>query len=315
MNRHISIFLDTNVIQVFLNGKNGSRVSLNQLDICPKYYELIEFIGRYNLCERVEICIPEIVVLEMRQHMVSGYSRQLQTLKGQLEDHKKVFGKIVDIGPIQENYKVEEYEKFVDRLFADFFKTPRNFAKQVPYPRDRSTMDVLIKKAVLGVRPFFAGKIGSKCHSDAGFKDSVLAETIFEYHRDTDNLCVLITHDNDFSTDFKNEVREDSAFVRFSSIDDAIVAIKKCYRISDVELVYDRFSGDKYLRCRVLEEAEMGLDASVTDFNVKQVIPNDDDTFIVKVWLVANETEYRFTVLYDYSANAIMKVEYKITND
>lgn len=315
MNRDISIFFDTNTIQLFFNGKNGSDVFLGKLGISPEYYKLVEFIDRNNLSDRVEICIPEIVVLEMKEHMIRGFSDRLQILKDQLTDHTKAFGDTVGISPIQEKYKIEEYENVVMSLFDDFFKHPRNFTKQVPYPRDGSTMDVLIKKAVSGARPFFSGRVGSKQHSDAGFKDSVLAETIFKHHTDTNSRCIFITRDNDFCEEFKNEIGETDAFVRFSSVDDAITAMRKYYKIPDTQVVSDKFSGDEYLRCRLLEEAGVEFDASLTDFRVEEVTSSDDNTFIVKVWFAVNEVEYRFTVLYDYSANAIIEAKYRIMND
>ena len=159
MSREISIFLDTNVIQSFLDS----------LGIRPDFHDLAKFIDENDLSNKVEICIPEIVVLEMKQHMKDGFLKQRQKLQDHLKEHKKVFGNIIDLGAIEIKYDSEQYSDHVVSLFDDFFNTPKNFAKQIPYPRQEPIIDTLISKAIAGERPFFTGKIGTKNHSDAGF--------------------------------------------------------------------------------------------------------------------------------------------------
>lgn len=91
MSREISIFLDTNIIQSFFDGKNGSSVFLDSLGIRSDFHTLTKFIDENDLSNKVEICIPEIVVLEMKQHMKDGFLKQRQKLQDHLKEHKKSF--------------------------------------------------------------------------------------------------------------------------------------------------------------------------------------------------------------------------------
>ena len=108
MSREISIFLDTNVIQSFFDGKNGASVFLDSLGIRPDCHDLAKFIDENDLSNKVEICIPEIVVLEMKQHMKDGFLKQRQKLQDHLKEHKKVFGNIIDLGAIEIKYDSEQ---------------------------------------------------------------------------------------------------------------------------------------------------------------------------------------------------------------
>lgn len=63
MSREISIFLDTNVIQSFFDGKNGAMCFLGQPRNSARLPDLAKFIDENDLSNKVEICIPEIVVL------------------------------------------------------------------------------------------------------------------------------------------------------------------------------------------------------------------------------------------------------------
>lgn len=87
------------------------------------------------------------------------------------------------------------------------------------FPRKEPIVDTLISKALSGVRPFFSGKFEGKSHSDAGFKDSLIAETIYQYHAVNKNLCIFITNDQDFSREFSRKIQPGSELVLFTSID------------------------------------------------------------------------------------------------
>lgn len=315
MSREISIFLDTNVIQSFFDGKNGSSVFLDNLGIRPDFHDLTKFIDENDLSNKVEICIPEIVVLEMKQHMKDGFLKQRQKLRDHLKEHKKVFGNIIDLGAIEIRYDPEQYSDHVVSLFDDFFNTPKNFAKQIPYPRQEPIIDTLISKAIAGERPFFTGKIGTKSHSDAGFKDSVIAETIFEYQRACGRLCILITHDSDFSKAFENKIKDSSEFVLFPSIDATIDALSDYYEISPQAHLVREFTANTYWHEYLLNEAGVALDDSVTNYQVEDVSLVEDNVFLIKMSFLVNETKYLFFVKFDSVANDIVELNYRIEND
>lgn len=317
MDRKTSIFLDTNIIQAFTSGKKGSSVFLDNLGIRKDYYTLTDFISNNGLEDEIEICIPEIVVMEMKHHMIAGFDKQLQQLNGQIEEHKKMFGNLADFSAFDVKHSKDKksYADYVDSLIEDFFNTPKNYAKQIPFPRHEPILDTLVSKAISGTRPFFTGKIESKTHTDAGFKDSVIAETIYEYSRAHERLCIFITKDQDFSPEFKNSIQTDARLVIFSSIDTAAKALAEYYGTDPQSRVLQIFREETYWPGYLLEEIGMSLDESVTERKVEEVSFDEEDVFRIKMFFVINETKYCFDVMFDSIASQIINFEYHTENE
>lgn len=318
MSAEISIFLDTNILQSFGvgKGKEGSNVFLSKLGIPSKFYDLISFIDENHLVDQIEICVPEVVTLEMKYHMLSGFKRQKQKLKAMIEEHRKIFGDIAKFDAIEISYDEEQYKEYVETLIKEFFDNQKHHAKQVLFPRKEPIVDVLIGKALSGVRPFFAGKFDGKNHSDAGFKDSLIAETIYQYHEENENLCLFITNDQDFSSQFSRKIQPDSKLVLFTSIESAIDALKEYYGTDKKERLRHEFLENTYWHEFLLKEAGIELDASVTEKEVESIDEDDDpNVFVVKLRFVVNEAQYVFTVKFDSIANDILDFSYQIEND
>lgn len=315
MSREISIFLDTNILQTFLGNKTGSNVFLNSLGIRSQFHELTSFIAENRLERLVELCIPEVVVLEMKHHMTTGFSRQCQKLEADLSAHKKVFDAIFDQSAVDLKYDRESYRTYVDSLLEDFFRTPKNLAKLVPFPRSGSVLEALVGKALAGTPPFFSGAIGGKTHSDAGFKDAMIAETICAYSQEYGRLCVYVSRDHDFIQGFDKAIQPDSEFVLFPSIEAAIPALAEYYETDFGAKRVREFTESTYWHEFLLEQAGARLDDSVTDCRVESVSRLEDDVFGIRMVFVVNEANYVFQIKFDSGVNDILGLEYHIEND
>ena len=318
MNVEISIFLDTNILQSFGvgRGKEGSNVYLGKLGITPKFYALTEFIEKNNLSGKVEICVPEVVIMEMKYHMLSGFKSQCQKLNAVIEENSKIFGDIAKFDAIEILYNEGQYEEFVNTLIKEFFNNQKHYAKQVSFPRKEPIVDTLINKALFGVRPFFAGKFEGKSHSDAGFKDSLIAETIYQYHNANKNLCIFITNDQDFSRAFSRKIQPDSKLVLFTSIENTIDALTEYYGTDTKNRLLHEFSENTYWHELLLGEADVKLDESVTEQRVESIKEDiDPNIFIIKMVFIVNEARYVFTVKFDSIANDILDSSYQIEDD
>lgn len=318
MSTQISIFLDTNILQSFGvgKGKDGSNVFLSNLGIPSKFYDLISFIDANNLADEVEICVPEVVVMEMKYHMLSGFKSQQKKLYNAIEEHKKVFGDIAKFDGIEICYSEDDYAEYVDTLIMEFFDNPKHHSKQVSFPRKEPIVDTLINKALFGVRPFFSGKFEGKSHSDAGFKDSLIAETIYQYHDINKNLCIFVTNDQDFSREFSKRIQSDSELVLFPSIESAIDALKDYYGTDLKKQLFREFSENKYLHELLLKEAGVELDESVTSAEVQSVDEDENsNVFLIKIIFIVNEAHYLFDVRFDGGAHEFCDINYRIEND
>lgn len=311
--KKVSIFLDTNILQTFLGSEN---VFLQDLQITRDYYDLINFVNENRLRDYIEICIPEVVLLECRQHMRSCFAKNEDKIKQTTTEHQKLFGTLVDI-----NYSLKitrkEYDEYLDEVFFEFSNNPRNQCKIVRYSRRENLIDILLEKALSGTKPFFKGKVGGKAHSDAGFKDSVIAETIYEYCKDNDTIGILITQDNDFCDVFDKKLETDSSFVLFPSIEKAIESLREFYEIDSKCRLYNEFSQNTYWHEYLLNNAAVKFDESVTKVIVESVTPKDgdDNVYIINMFFIVNEVKYSFTVQFDSIANDILDINYQIEND
>lgn len=319
MSKQLSIFLDTNVLQIFFgtrSKKDGSNVFLNNLGISKDFYDLISFIEKNSLEEEIEICIPEVVVMEMKFHMINGFKNQKVILKELIEEHKKIFGDIAKLDSIEILYDDIQYENYIDSLIKDFFENKRNHAKEISFPRKEPIVDTLIHKALLGIKPFFSGKVEGKSHTDAGFKDSLIAETIYQYCNMNKKICIFITKDQDFSIEFSKKIQSDSTLILFNSIENAINALEEYYGTDIKRRLYKEFEENRYWHEIILKEADVELDESVSKIEVEDVVEDDTpNIFIVKIKFIVNETIYLFNIKFDVAANELINTDYRIEND
>ena len=321
MGAEISIFFDTNILQSFGIGggrNNSSDVHLGKLGIPDEFYKFIDFIDGFNLKSQIEICIPEVVVMEMKHHMQQGFRQQTELLQKDFELHRKVFGDVVQLEDAEIKYNPNEYEKYVNTLVNEFFDRQKEHVKKIPFPRQNSIIEKLIDKAISGVSPFFSGKIGRKRHSDAGFKDALIAETIYEYQSENNTICLFVTKDGDFCNIFSNKIKVDSKFVIFSSIDSVVEALKEHYH-ADVDIktkIAKTFLDDVYRKERLLNEVNISLDDSVTESKVVSVDACDgQNVFMIRILFVVNEIKYHFFVKFDNGANEFLDIKTTTEND
>lgn len=66
---------------------------------------------------------------------------------------------------------------------------------------------------------------------------------------------------------------------------------------------------------KLLHEAGVELDDSVTNIVLNEITTKDDKMFDIKISFVVNETIYAFNVQFDNIVNEIIHLTYKISND
>ena len=309
--KKISIFIDTNVLQVFYENKN---VCLHEIRVPNEYYNLTRFIIANKLENYVEICIPNMVALEYKQHMLNCFDIGIKQLDQEVADYKKIFGFLIEIS-VDKKVDKEQYSDYVDSLFQAFVDNPRNLCKVVPYTNSAELIDILLKKALSGIKPFYVGKIGGKVHSDAGFKDAIIAETIYKYCEINGRIGGFISNDNDFSDLFNRMLDNENDYVLFNSFDSAIQALEKYYEINTFTQLKNRIENDGYLHERLLNEIGVVYDKTLTTCIVCDVEQETDNIYAIDVDFIVNETKYHFIIKFDDNANDFIDLKYSIEDD
>jgi len=314
IDKKVSIFLDTNVFQTFLGKKKTSDVLLYSPGVPNKYYALVDFINQNKLKETVEICIPSVVIMECKQHMYACFLKSTKELEDSIENYQKLFGDLISF-----DYEIklskEEYESYIDTLFEEFFSNSRNQCKLVHYGESEKLLNTLLTKALKGVKPFVTETVSGKSHSDAGFKDAIIAETIYEYCKANNRIGVFVSSDTDFAQPFESTLTIKSTYVQFHSIEKTIEALTNFFKLNPKEQIKENFQQNRYWHERLLNEIGIELDESVSNIVVTSVSTDDDKIFTVKMTFTVNEVLYNYSIQFDYIANDIITSHYKIEND
>lgn len=312
--KKISVFIDTNMLQSFIKHNKKDYVFLSNLGIPKSYYDLVSFIADNQLQNYIEICISEVVFRELRQHMINNFNSFCNSIKSDITSYAKIAGDLFEYNYIIKQQK-ESYPEYVDSLIDDFINNPKNMCKYIPVASKESLLDTLLDKSLRGVKPFIIQTIEGKTYKDAGFKDSIIAETIYAHCAEEDRKCLFISNDSDFGQKFETTLNETNKFVKCSSIEQAIDFLGKYYETSVEDRLKREFTENTYWHDYLLTESGMKFDESVTKCKVEDVTNYEDDVFIIKMSFVVNEAEYLFTIEFDGAANDIIKFSYQIMND
>lgn len=312
--KKISLFLDTNVFQSFWTFKKNNCVFLDNTGVPSDYYQLLNFIEKYRLDDQIEICIPSVVIMECKQHMRDCFSKSMACLDSDLKEYKKLFGDLLEIS---RSIKIQniEYSEYVDELFKQFIENPRNRCKVVSFAAKEDLFDRLLSKSLIGEKPFFTGTLNGKSHTDAGFKDAIIAEIIYSYCREAGSIGILISQDYDFADPFESQITPSSKFVHFRSIEDTVAALTNFYEADTAVRLRHEFEKNTYWHEYLLHEAGIELDEAVTERSVNSVTDIDGTVFEIKMNFTVNEAKYHFDIQFDSVANDILSCPYNIEND
>ena len=172
MQDKICIFFDTNILE---NRFNGNCLNVSQPKFGDLYYKIHNFIIDNKLETSVTLCIPEIVLMEIKKHLVNCYKSQKDSLTTSVDNFKKTFGDMFEIIVNQKVCKEsEQYIEYIDDYFSDVLEKNSNIISIVPYPRDTRTIEKIVHKAMHSEKPFAKAKSNKKEYTDAGLKDAFI---------------------------------------------------------------------------------------------------------------------------------------------
>ena len=312
--KKVSVFIDTNILQSFIKYSKKDYVFLANLGIPKNYYNLVSFIEENRLQDYVEICISEVVFKELRQHMIDNFNSFHEVVSAEMESCAKVAGDLLELS-YKIKLKKEDYPEYVDKLIQEFIDNPQNMCTYIPISSKEELIDTLLDKSLRKVRPFVSQTIAGKGYKDAGFKDSIIAETMYTHCASQDKKCLFISNDDDFGERFEPVLNETNKYVRATTIDQAVLFLKDYYDTSVESRLIREFTENTYWHEYLLRDIGQDYDASVTDVRIGNVKKYEDNEYNIDLTIVVNESEYWFTINFDAVANDIIEYKYEIQND
>lgn len=263
--RKTRIYFDTNKLECRFNGDN---LFLSDIKLSQIFYTVERIIDDLNLKDSVEICIPEVVIMELKKHMIDKYKSCFDSLKSKIEEAKKIFGSLIDI---YYEYKfarnLSEYKQYVEDLFNSFIESNTHIVI-AKAPKEEKVMNKILKKAVFSEKPFQTAKGRKKDYSDAGFKDALISETIIENSKNLNSL--FLTDDQDFKEVF-GEYDNIKIMETSDKIEEYLIST---YNVDQKIKYFNEFIHNNYLVQTILKGC--GYDEKA-DFKVENLMENKID--------------------------------------
>lgn len=293
------IYFDTNILECRHSGKS---LYLSQFTVNPLYYEIEDLIRNMGLIDKVEICIPDVVWLELQEHLINCFKSEKNSMESKIDAFRKSFGNLAEISCEFKDCSTEvDYIDYVKDIAQSFLDNPRVNAKVIASPKDEKTVQQIIGQAIHSVRPFRTAKAGGKEYTDAGFKDVMIYNTILTH---TGNqLGILVSNDGDFSEIFNN-IRTNN-LRRCSNTKEVQVVLSQEFNVMSPDMIEWILKSDSYLMQRILSECELDENAHVAGLKILSRTPEEDRVSVNFVALVNGERQ-SFDITYNISANELL---------
>ena len=303
----VNIYFDTNSLEI---RHSGNALFLSELAIQKDYFELEKIIFDWNLQDKVKICIPEIVWLEIKKHLKDCFISTKQSMEDKIKEYRKTFGSTIEI-----NYEFKEavldYEQYLEEITNNFLSNPLVSAQIISCPKDNETVSKIITKAMHTTPPFVKVKKGSKEYTDAGFRDALIYETLL--CDSENNLGILISNDTDF-----NELFEKTSpnLLLCKSVKEAIEKIVYNFDILTVDVIEAKIKDNEYLLKWILldvgfnQEDEYRFDKIIKLEKVDEGLP-----IPIKFSMFVNNEKFIFDILYEIKSNELISASYNFFDE
>lgn len=297
-----SIFFDTNAFENY----SEKDSSLYEITASELFYNIRNTVEQLGLEDCVHLCIPEIVWLEIKQHLLDKYRSTMQSLNDKIKEIARSLGDLINIGyELKDIKNLDDYEAYIDKLIDEFIKNPKNGVMAVEYPRDSEMLEHIVDGAIKSIPPFKKAKGSSKEHTDAGLKDALIWETVKA--GSNKELTIFVTNDYDF-----RKVEKEQVYVCSNIAEIKKILIENMNIAAEKWLNAMLLSGDSYLLHQIL------VDSGFNDFKsarVETVMKSEfgqdefnSNTLFVNCDIRIDEIRYLFNIEYDTNANELVAV-------
>lgn len=222
----VCIVFDTNIM--FKSGDKG--IDFSSFSLNSKYSNLVEYVEKNDLVEKVQIIVPKIVFEELKIQQKDKYYNELAKLREQATQFKGLF----DVSNI---YKDINYEGFLEDIYKTYIKKLESNQVEtliIDFPSN-NRFPHLITRAINKVAPFEA----KNKQSDKGFKDALLWESLIESQtKEEVDLLIMFSADSKFN-ELKEEYQKEKSikYVVIKTESDLYDLLKKKYSVVENDLI------------------------------------------------------------------------------
>lgn len=303
-NNKLSIIFDTNVLE----GRFGDEMFLYDWKAKNEFYEVVNYVKDKNLNDRIILYIPEISLMEVREHMIRHYKNKTKELKSTIENYNKVFKSLIELN-YNFIYDLKGYTELLDDITDSFLK--KNYCQILEYPKEQGVIEVIVDKAIRSVKPFREANRDKKKYSDAGFKDALITEAILK-HKECNYDYIFMTEDKDYSEVCHND---GTKLLVYNKSQDIIKYISEKFKLGDDELYKSKIESEEYYKNIILDSIYVVNDESLTKFEVNSIKKDENENYDIYISSVSNETEYLIHSVFDPASNEFITIENVTDNE
>lgn len=302
----VFVFVDTNKLEARVD----KRVFLWEITPQKEYCDLVRLINELGLEDKVHVCIPEVVWLEVAEHMRRDYSKYKQSIIDRVTTERKMFGSLIDINVsfTLENEKTE-YNDYIIQVQEEFLNNPKTKADIISYPKEQDVMERLLDKATHATSPFSSAQSISgkkKEYTDAGFKDALIFET-FLHEVKNDELGILFTSDTDFNSALDDIEKENlQCITSFSELKRIILTN---YGIQDKDIIIQTIKENTYLFEQICSELNITTPVNIVFERIEKV-ETVEEGISFKLALRLDGEIVVFDIIYDINANELYSANF-----
>ncbi|NQS89888.1 DUF4935 domain-containing protein [Patescibacteria group bacterium] len=260
------IVFDTNFLMI----QGGKGISYSSFEFSQDFDSIKEFIELHDLSEKIELATPKIVIEELKTARIYYYREDSKSMENKFKSFSDLDSALLSIPRTNPDYKAL-LERLID-AHLDKVKI-----RIIDHPPEKCFKSIL-NRAIDKQRPF----IVTDNHSDYGFKDVVLWESILNHNGlGSYGKVILMTGDKkafDDKCSYEFESKFGIPISIYRSKGRALEEISKYYDVVLEHTEYLKFAKSNYFR----ETLEFNLTS-------KNKITLDDEELEIKEYSIIDQ--------------------------
>ena len=196
------IYIDTNIIR---NEQKWEK-DFSQLNPKGLFAKLLDLVDIDSLKDKVDIGIPETVLLEFLKSKKENFSNCFSSFKSKIPLFEKMdCCDFTQLKLPEDNFDYQEYvKKIIDELNKN--KTCIHLI-EIDWGKSKDILKKIYNKSIDNLPPFQKNTCNGK---DKGFKDNLIWETIIQHAKTSnyENHFLLTENTNDFTSELEKEFAE-----------------------------------------------------------------------------------------------------------
>ena len=297
----VSVFFDTNQLGERFNDDGCGNMIVHRIRASKDFYTIQKFTHKYGLASRVSFLFPEISLKEYKRQSVEIFIEHTKSLEDKVEKYKKVFGENLSVNFSFAHKSTADFEAFIERLIQQFML--ENQCLIAHHNANEETFKRFVDKVINREPPFTDAHKGSKKYKDAGFKDAVIEDTIKLFSESTNNVCILLSEDNDWRRCFKKDCN--NIYV-CKNADQVIDIICKSLSLGKLDLIASMFLNNSYIKETSITMANLKYEELSLCENIEVDENTDDETYMIRFDYIMDNKTYKIETVYEESSNSVI---------